>query len=180
MKSLATLLVGGAIALAALAPITAGASTLRVTLDIPGQGVDVSWLQDSNPTPINSSAGDHTLVSISGLVSTGTTVISGWTDMSYFPVSNLGGLETPGGTPLTNLAYAFNPSPVSQQYTGTEQNPVFGPGKYTGVEAFSNDAATLTLVVVPPNGAPGPLPGAGVAGLAALALAGLYTRTRRA
>jgi hypothetical protein len=179
MRSLVKLLASGAVTLAMLAPAAAGASTLRVTLEIPGQGVDVSWLQDSNPKPINSDS-LHTLVSISGLVSTGTTVISGWTDMSYFPVSNLGGLETPGGAPLTNLAYSLFTTPATQQYSGNEQKPVFGAGSYSGTEFFSGDAATVTFVVVPPVGAPGPVPGAGVAGLAALALAGLYARTRRA
>ncbi len=174
------MLVSGAIALAALAPAAAGASTLKVTLDIPGQGVDVSWLQDSKPMPISAQTGSYTLVSISGLVSTGSMVISGWTNMSYFAQSNLGGLETQGGTGFPNLAYDFATTPATQLYTGTEQKPVFGPGSYSGAETNSGDAATLTFVVVPPNGAPGPVPGAGVAGLAALALAGLYTRTRRA
>jgi len=180
MKNLVKFLASGAIALAALAPAAAGASTLRVTFVVSGLGIDVSWLQDSNPTPINFFTGQTTLVSISGLQSSGATNISGWTDMSYYPASALGGLQTPGGTPLTNDAYFFNPSLVSQQYSGTEENPVFGAGNYSGTEGFSGDAATLTFTVVPPNGAPGPVPGAGLAGLVALALAGLYTRTRRA
>jgi hypothetical protein len=139
----------------------------------------VTWKQDKAPTPINYITGQYTLVPIYDFQSTGANVLSGWTDMAYFNIPSGGGLETPGGNPPMNPFYTFDPNPVSQQYetTSTEANPIFIAGNYTGVEFFSQDSASLIFAAI---GAPGPVPGAGLAGLAALALAGFYARTRRA
>ncbi|MGA9600928.1 MAG: hypothetical protein WBS22_11875 [Methylocystis sp.] len=175
MKSLSSLLTVGAISLLGLMPAAAQAETLLANFDIPAAGVAVSWEQDSNPTPITYSVTDgFTLVPIFDFQSTGATAITGWMDMTYYLASEEGGIVTP--TP----AFSFLPSPVSQQFTGSLSAPVFSTGSYSGIEFNTQDHATLTFAVVPPVGAPGPVPGAGLAGLAALALAGLYARTRRA
>jgi hypothetical protein len=57
-----------------------------------------------------------------------------------------------------------------------------GPNEYMLGESVLGKYALFTAGQFsdPPAGAPGPLPGAGLAGLVALALAGLHARTRRA
>jgi hypothetical protein len=182
MRSLVKLLASGAVALSVLAPGLAQAATVHVTFTIIGSGLDVkgSWDQDSNPVPAGPSSppavvGQYTDILISNYKSTGTTPTPIYTDVVWSEYPTYGGgftLYSPSGS----LDYSvLGP----QAYTGPETAPIFGDGSYTGTEFFSNAPATYTLTVST-TPAPGPTPGAGLASLAALALAGLYMRTRRA
>ena len=192
MNILSKLVISVIISVCTLVPLSAHATLLVFHFTVDGGNVDATWEQDSAPTPINfsdpASGGDgHTLVPISNFVWNGSTLPAyappaPWTDMSYYLASVGGGLSTPAP------AYSFFPSPTTQLFSGSLSAPVFPiPTSisnllvYTGTEfnTSSNDAK-LTIALAPVVGAPGPVPGAGLAGLAALALAGLYTRTRRA
>ena len=183
MRSLAKLLAGGAVLLSVLVPALTQAATVHVTFTIIGSGLNVkgSWDQDSNPVPAGPSSppavdGQYTDILISNYRSTGATHTPTYTDVVWQNYPTYG-----GGFSLYNPTTGFQDYSVlgPQAYTGLETAPIFGNGSYTGTEGFTNAAATYTLTVGA-VGAPGPVPGAGLAGLAALALAGLYTRTRRA
>lgn len=170
MKKLANFLIG-AVALCAVTPSLARAGTLLVTVTAPSIGVDVTWEQSTNPTPIAATNGNNTDVAVSNFHSTGATSVGPYPDVIWFNISQGGGFTL--GT-AAFLAYSIA---GPQAYTGSESAPVFAPGSYSGTEFFSGAAATYTLAAV---GAPGPIPGTGAAALAALALAGLYARARRA
>jgi hypothetical protein len=141
MRRLSNLLIGGAISLLMMAPAAARAETLLFSWSMPAEGVQVSWEQDSNPTPLVVYPGQYTLVPVFDFHSTGTTVISpAYTDMTWFNVSQGGGFTTPAP------AYSFFPVPASQQYTGPESAPVFGPGTYSGTE-YVTGATDVTLKI---------------------------------
>ncbi len=184
MKKLANLLISGAVSLCVLMPAMARAETLRVTFSIidKNQNLDVEgyWDQSSNPTPGPPSSppymiGQYTDIPIFNYHSTGKTPTVTYTDVVWNNALSNGGFDlfNPG-----NGFWDYNVQ-GSQAYTGLESNPVFAPGNYKGTEIFSGAPATYTLTATV-VGAPGPVPGAGFAGLAALALAGFYARTRRA
>ncbi len=88
------------------------------------------------------------------------------------------------------VANLFNPanSPTSPQnaWSNYSDTLTLGPGTYqirfaeTDNQLFFQEGVDNVSVMATSLGAPGPVPGAGVAGLAALALASLYARTRRA
>jgi hypothetical protein len=119
---------------------------------------------------------NFTDVAISNFRSTGATTTVDYTDVTWSNASQGGGFNL-----FEPVSGYWDYSVLGPQaYTGSESAPVFRPGSYTGTDYFSGATDvnyTLTDVVV---GAPGPVPGAGLGGLAALALAGLYARTRRA
>jgi hypothetical protein len=177
MKKLTKFMVSGALSLCVLAPALAQANTVHVTVKSATLGLDLSWYQSVPPTVLASGNNNFTDVAISGFQSTGTTTTVKYTDVTWLNASQGGGFNLFQPAPSGFLDYAVS---GPQAYTSPESAPVFGPGNYTGTEFFSGATDVnynLTDVVV---GAPGPVPGAGLAGLAALALAGFYARARRA
>jgi hypothetical protein len=187
MKNLANLLISGAVSLCVLMPAATQAATLLVTYTDDVTGQTASWNQALSPTPIAYINGQFTDVPITNFTASPSLGLSTYTDISWF--SNVPALasqpEIAGGfaTPDFNLNQSSSATPPVQQYTGLESAPTFILGTFGVVDInnFPNgDAGTLVIALVPPVAAPGPVPGAGLAGLAALALAGLYMRTRRA
>jgi hypothetical protein len=174
MKSLHRILVGCAMAIGCVAPAAGQAQTLLITFSDPSLGVSANWEQSSTPTPLAFISGQFTDVPIFNFHSTGSTPITpAYTDISWFNVAFGGGFLTP------DFNYSVFLTPASQQYTGPESAPVFNIlQSFTGTEFNTGTAVTFTIALAP--AAPGPVPGVGLAGFAALTLAGLYARTRRA
>lgn len=161
MRPLNKLMILGAISFGGL--MSAQAAEYTVTWIDPGQGVNVTWEQASNPTPLYYVPGILTDVAVTGFTSTGTTSVGPYSDISWYSAANFGLFNTPD-----NDWSVTGP----QAYTDDELAPVFQVGTYI---VSNSDGASVTI-----SGAPGPVPGAGLAGVAALALAGLYARARRA
>jgi hypothetical protein len=176
LRSLAKLLMSGAISLCALMSASAQATTLLVTWTEPDMGVSASWEMSATPTPLSYVSGLSTDVPIFNFSSTGAQSIGPYPDIIWFNTGvPYGGLFN---TPSAYFTLGYFQLVGPQAYSGPESAPVFLPGVYQGLDYFNNlDPATVTISVV---GAPGPLPGAGFAGLAALALVRLYSRRRRA
>ncbi|ARN81426.1 hypothetical protein [Methylocystis bryophila] len=181
MKKLANLLIGSAISLCILMPTATQAQLLLVTYTDSVTKQTASWNQELSPTPISSGAGQFTDVPITHFTASPSLGLSPYTDIIWF--SNIpaitGGIAGGFATPYFNLNESSTATPLEQQYTGLESAPTFVPGTYGVIDFNNQDPGTLVIALVPP-GAPGPIPGTGAAALAALALAGLYARARRA
>jgi len=191
MKKLTNLLISGAISLCVLMPAAGRAGTLLVEFKSDSLGVDVTWEQSTNPMPLPSPPspappgyiiGQYTDIPISNFTSKGLTLVPTLSDVIWI---NQGVQPFGGGFNLASATFLYYGVSGPQAYTGLESAPVFDvpvpPGfvTYNGTEYLNgnlDNPATYTLTLL----VPGPAPGAGLAGLAALALAGLYARTRRA
>ena len=181
MKKLSNFLISGAVSLCILMPAATQAATLLVTYTDSVTGQTASWYQELSPTPIASTKGEFTDVPITNFTASPSLGLSTYTDLSWYSnVQFVPGIAGGFATPDYNLNESSSATPPVQQYTGLESAPTFIPGTYGVIDFNNNDPGTLVLALVPPVGAPGPAPGAGLAGLAALALAGFYARTRRA
>ncbi len=176
LKPFEKFLIAGALSLSASISAPAQAKTLLVTWSEPDMGVSASWEQSATPTPLSSTSGVSTDVPVFNFSSTGANQIGPYSDILWFN----GGIQYGGlfSTPYPDFLEGYFQLVGPQAYSGPESGPTFLPGVYQGLDYFNNfAAATVTISVV---GAPGPVPGAGLAGLAALALASLYARRRRA
>jgi hypothetical protein len=85
-----------------------------------------------------------------------------------------GPVQGPLGSDFSNfIQFAYN-------YTNAP-TPSFTSGvSYAGLDTYIDYQDPMVSSSITPIGVAGPVPGSGIAGLAALALAGLYVRTRRA
>jgi hypothetical protein len=155
MKNMSKLLIGAAIGLCASMAASAQARTLFVAVSEPTAGINLSWQQDSNPTPFVYTTGQSFAILVSHFASPGSAPhISaiGWRNAA----NNGGGLFSPGSIDIVG---------TGQVYTGSEASPIFQAGRYLGFDNLNNSIASILI-------SPSPVPGAGLAGLAALALAG--------
>jgi hypothetical protein len=141
---------------------TAHAQTLKFTWVEPGLGGGtISFLQDSNPTPIAYDS-SYTQVAISDFAgSLGPYPAGGPTNGPYtgpyssiywYPSGNAGGFE------LYNDSTGFLDVSVlgDQDFTGPDQAPVFAPGVFSGHDYYSNIDGTLTVTAVNVGGVPEP------------------------
>ena len=154
----------------------AQAETLTVTWTEPSLGIDVSWEQDSSPTPLFAISGSFTDVAISDFSSTGTTVVGPYTDIVWNNL-NFGGLfNTPDGM------YVVQGNPSAQAYSGDESAPTFLTGTYPGMNL--NTGADATVVISsggPPSTVPEPSTWAMMlVGFAGLAFTGYRASRNRA
>jgi hypothetical protein len=138
-----------------------------------------TWDQSVPATVINSSNDNFTDVAISPKSFSSTKPSTPtYTAVTWLSILNNNG----GGFNLYNPTTGFLDYIVSgpQAYTEPASAPTFANNSYVGTDFDTGGEVDYTLTLQTSPTAPGPIPGAGLAGLAALTLAGLYARARRA
>ena len=152
------------------------AETLTVTWTEPSLGIDVSWEQDSSPTPIDFLSGFFTDVAISDFSSTGTTVVGPYTKIIWQNAA-FGGLFRTPETPVATYIVLGD-----QAYSGDESAPVFLTGTYPGTNLGTGADATVVISSGgPPSTVPEPSTWAMMlVGFAGLAFAGYRASRNRA
>jgi len=131
----------GAIGLgAALGSAAAQAETLLVTWTESAAGIDASWEQSSDPTPLFSISGSYTDVPVWDFTSTGVTPVGPYTDIVWII---FGLFVTPDGS------FAVIGPP--QAYSGDESAPIFLTGTYLGTDLNTGADATVTIAAAVPE-----------------------------
>jgi hypothetical protein len=160
--------VSGAVLAAALAWSAASAEAATVTVTWTEPGVDVTWEQSWNPTPISSVSGYETKVAVSDWTSTGATSVGPYSSIIWYSASSGGGLSAP------DLTYALY---GRASYVGSEASPKFVPGTYSEYDTYTGQAATVSISGVPETSTWVMM----LAGFAGLSVAGyLQSRKREA
>jgi hypothetical protein len=137
------LLVVAAASAAALAfAATAQAETLLFSYAEAG-GINFSFEQSSTPTPITFTSGVDTVTSVADWSGS----VGPYTSIAWYNFSNNGMFDTSDGKYVI-----FGP----QVYTGTEGNPVFAPGVFTGQDLTDRETGTLTITDIASGGVPEP------------------------
>jgi hypothetical protein len=125
-----------AIAIAAtLATGAAQASTLHFNYSENG-GIDFSFKQSSNPTPISYGPGFATEAPVSDWTGN----IGPYSSIAWFNSKANGMFDTIDGSYIV-----FGP----QVYSGPESAPVFAPGVFAGADQTNGLSGTLTVTSVP-------------------------------
>jgi hypothetical protein len=100
-------------------------------------GIQFSFEQLSDPTPISYASGEYTEVPVTDLAGN----IGAYTYIIWYNESQSGMFDTSNGSLLVS---------GPQIYTGSENAPVFAPGVFDGTDqTHDNAAAVLTISVVP-------------------------------
>lgn len=154
MKIRNVLTVGASAAALFCGAATAHAEALKFTWVEPGAGGgSVSFVQDSNPTPIGYDD-TYTDVAISGFAGSLGPYTSGgvtygpysgpYSSIDWFPTSANGGFglwnDATGDLDVSVLGF--------QAFNGPDGAPVFAPGVYTGQDFYSGLDGTLTVTAM--------------------------------
>ncbi len=121
---------------AAFATGAAQASTLKFSYSESG-GIDFSFEQSSNPTPIFSFPGALTQVPVSDWTGN----IGPYSSIVWWSATDSGMFETVDGL--------YSVVGRQQVYSGPESAPAFAPGVFAGTDATNGLSGTLTVTAVP-------------------------------
>jgi LPXTG-motif cell wall-anchored protein len=164
--------VSGAVLVAALAWSATSAKAATQLVTWTEAGIDVTWEQVANPTPISYvSTGPYpyTQVAVSDWTSTGTTSVGPFSSIYWYAPS------AGGGFAVSSTAFSY--STYGASYVGSLASPIFLPGTYTGNDPYTGNTATWTISGVPETSTWVMM----LAGFAGLAFAGyLQSRKREA